>query len=42
MNFAVSPGNPDNLDIWYCIEDSKPLEIPEIDKYWTLEEPYKW
>lgn len=40
--YVISPGDPDNLDIWYCMEGGKPLELPELGLSWPLEEPYQW
>ncbi len=40
--FVQFPGDPTILDIWYAVEDSLPLELPEIEKFWPLDVPYQW
>lgn len=42
MGFTGNGGNPDALDIYYFMEGEKPLELPDIGKSWTLEQPYIW
>ena len=42
MGFTGEGGDPDALDIWYCMEDGQPLEIPALGVSWTAEQPYQW
>ena len=42
MGFTSEGGDPDTLDIWHCMEDGQPLEIPALGISWTArisEEP---
>lgn len=41
-NFVLDPGDPDNLDIWYYMEDGSGLELPELGLSWPLDQPYQW
>lgn len=40
--FVLEPGDPDTLDIWYYLEGEQPLELPDLDKYWPIDQPYQW
>ena len=42
MGFTVEGGDPDALDIWYCMEDGQPLEIPTLGISWPIDQPYQW
>lgn len=42
MGFTGEGGDPDTLDIWYCMEDGQPLEIPALGISWTTDQPYQW
>lgn len=42
MNFTGAGGNPDNLDIYYCAQDSRPLTLPLLGYTWSIEQPYHW
>jgi len=41
-DFTGEGGDPDTLDIWYYMEGEKPLELPEIDRSWPIDQPYQW
>ena len=40
--FTLEGGDPDALDIWYCLEGEKPLELPTLNLSWPLDQPYQW
>ena len=40
--FTLQGGDPDALDIWYYMEGEQPLELPGLDKYWPIDQPYQW
>lgn len=40
--FTLEFGDPDALDIWYYMEGEQPLELPDLDKYWPIDQPYQW
>ena len=40
--FTLEGGDPDALDIWYYMEGEQPLELPGLDKYWPIDQPYQW
>lgn len=40
--FTLKSGNPDALDIWYYMEGEQPLELPNIDRSWPVDQPYQW
>ena len=40
--FTLEGGDPDALDIWYYMEGEQPLELPGLDKYWNIDQPYQW
>lgn len=40
--FTLEGGDPDALDIWYYLEGEQPLELPGLDKYWPIDQPYQW
>lgn len=42
MGFTGEGGDPDTLDIWYYMEDEKPLELPDIGRSWPIDQPYQW
>ncbi len=42
MGFTGKGGNPDALDIYYCMAGDRPLDIPDIGRKWPLDRPYKW
>lgn len=42
MNFVGENGNPDLLDIYYCVETDQPLEIPDLGLSLPLDQPYSW
>lgn len=42
MGFTSEGGSPDALDIYYYMEGEKPLELPDIDREWPLDQPYAW
>ena len=41
-NFVLEPGDPDNLDIWYYMENGEGLTLPDLGLSWSLDEPYQW
>ena len=41
-NFVLEPGDPDNLDIWYYMENGEGLTLPDLGLSWPLDEPYQW
>lgn len=41
-NYVIAPGDPDNLDIYYYMENGRGLELPSLGLSWPLEEPYQW
>lgn len=42
MGFTGEGGDPDALDIWYCMENGQPLEIPALGISWAADQPYQW
>lgn len=40
--FTLEGGDPDALDIWYYMEGEQPLELPNIDRSWPIDQPYQW
>lgn len=42
MNYTTSDGDPDTLDIYYCIEGDQPLTLDPPGITWALNEPYQW
>ena len=40
--FVLEPGDPDTLDIWYCMEGEQPLELPNLGLSWPIDQPYQW
>lgn len=42
MGFTGEGGDPDALDIRYCMEDGQPLEIPALGISWAVDQPYQW
>lgn len=40
--FTLEGGDPDALDIWYYMEGEQPLELPGLDRYWAIDQPYQW
>ena len=40
--FTEEGGNPDALAIWYYMEEEQPLELPNIDRSWPIDQPYQW
>lgn len=42
MGFTGEGGNPDALDIYYYMEGERPLELPDLEISWPIDEPYRW
>lgn len=42
MNYTTSDGDPDTLDIYYCMADDQPLTLDALGITWALDEPYQW
>lgn len=40
--FVLEPGDPDMLDIWYYMEGTRPLELPNLGLSWPIDQPYQW
>ena len=40
--FTGEGGNPDALDIYYFMEGEQPLELPDLNLKWPLDQPYSW
>lgn len=40
--FTLEGGDPDTLDIWYYMEGEQPLELPDIGRFWPIDQPYQW
>lgn len=40
--FTLEGGNPDALDIWYYMEGTQPLELPNLGLSWPIDQPYQW
>ena len=40
--FTGEGGDPDALDIWYCMEGEQPLELPALGLSWPIDQPYQW
>lgn len=40
--FTGEGGDPDALDIWYCMEGEQPLELPDLGLSWPIDQPYQW
>lgn len=40
--FTLEGGDPDALDIWYCLKDGQPLALPDLGLSWALDQPYQW
>lgn len=41
-NFAGAGGDPEALDIYYYLEGEQPLELPDINRSWPIDQPYQW
>lgn len=42
MNYTTSDGDPDTLDIYYCMTGDQPLTLDALGITWALDEPYQW
>lgn len=42
MGFTGPLGTPDALDIYFYMEGEQPLELPELELSWPLDQPYMW
>lgn len=42
MGFTGEGGDPDALDIYYYMEGELPLQLPDLDLSWPLDQPYQW
>lgn len=40
--FTLEGGDPDALDVWYFMEENKPLELPGLGLSWPIDQPYQW
>lgn len=40
--FTGEGGDPDALDIWYCLEGEEPLTLPGLGLSWPVDQPYQW
>ena len=40
--FTGEGGDPDNLDIWYYMENGEGLTLSNIGRSWPLDQPYQW
>lgn len=40
--FTGELGDPDNLDVWYYMENGEGLTLPNIGLSWPLDQPYQW
>ena len=40
--FTGELGDPDNLDVWYYMENGEGLTLPNIGLSWSLDQPYQW
>lgn len=41
-NFTGAGGDPEALDIYYYLEGERPLELPDINRSWPIDQPYQW
>lgn len=42
MNYTTSDGDPDTLNIYYCMADDQPLTLDALGITWAPDEPYQW
>ena len=42
MNFTGAGGDPDNLDIYYCMSGNRPVTIAPLGYSWPIDQPYHW
>lgn len=42
MNYTTSDGDPDTLNIYYCMEGDQPLTLDALGITWAPDEPYQW
>lgn len=40
--FTGEGGDPDALDIWYYMEGEQALELPLLELFWPIDQPYQW
>lgn len=40
--FTLPQGDPDNLDIWYCMEGGGALSLPGLGLSRPIDQPYQW